>query len=110
MGLGDVRRWCRSRRQEIEKNKRILMEWNGPDNSTSVEWTFEPKDPDRTFVTVKNRGSRGDADAIVSSAIDSKDGFSLVLAGLKAFLEHGIELNVVVDHDPDALVGGWATR
>jgi len=28
--------------------------------------------------------------------------FSLVLAGLKAWLEHGIELNLVADHAPDA--------
>jgi hypothetical protein len=33
-----------------------------------------------------------------------------VLAGLKAFLEHRIELNLVVDHDPDWLVEGWADR
>ena len=28
-------------------------------------------------------------------------GFSLVLAGLKALLEHGIQLNLVADHFPD---------
>jgi uncharacterized protein (DUF2249 family) len=36
-------------------------------------------------------------------------GFSLLLAGLKAFLEYGVELNLVADHDPDALVEGWAS-
>jgi hypothetical protein len=33
-------------------------------------------------------------------------GFSLLLAGLKAFLENGVELNLVADYDPDALVEG----
>ncbi len=94
----------------IEKNKRILIEWNGPDNPSSVEWTFEPRGEDRTFVTVQNQGFRGEADAIVAQAIDSMGGFSLLLAGLKAFLEHGIELNLVADHSPDALVEATASR
>jgi hypothetical protein len=29
-------------------------------------------------------------------------GFSLVLAGLTALLEHGVELNLVADHQPGA--------
>ena len=93
--------------KEIEENKRILVEWGGPDHPTSVEWTFEPKGEDRTFVVVKNWGFSGDADKIVAQAADSAGGFSFVLAGLKAFLEHGIELNLIVDHDPSGLVEGW---
>jgi hypothetical protein len=33
-----------------------------------------------------------------------------VLAALKVFLEYGIEPNLIVDHAPDSLVEGWATR
>ena len=91
----------------LEENRRILIEWGGPGNPTSVEWTFEPVGADRTFVTVKNWGFRGDADKIVAEAIGSTGGFSFLLAGLKAFLEYGIELNLVVDHNPSALVKGW---
>jgi uncharacterized protein YndB with AHSA1/START domain len=94
----------------LEPNRRILIEWGGPENPTSVEWTFEPKGEDRTFVIVKNWGFRGDADAIVAAAVDSMGGFSLLLASLKAFLEHGIELKLVEDHAPDALVAGWVSR
>ena len=90
----------------IEKNKRILIEWNSPDNPSSVEWSFEPRDEDQTFVTVKNWGFSGDADKIVAEAMGSTGGFSFLLAGLKAFLEHGIELNLIADHDPSALVEG----
>jgi len=36
----------------------------------------------------------------VEQALDSVGGFNLVLAGLKAFLEHGIELNLVRDRFP----------
>ena len=94
----------------VEENARILIEWDGPDTPTSVEWTFEPRGDDRTFVTVKNWGFHGDDDAAVAAAIDAMGGFSLLLAGLKAFLEHGIELNLVADHAPDALVEGWDSR
>lgn len=93
----------------IEKNKRILIEWNGPDNPRPVEWTFEPRGENRTFVTVRNWGFSGETDRIVAEAIDSMGGFSLLLAALKAFLEHGIELNLVADHNPGALVEGWAS-
>lgn len=41
-------------------------------------------------------------DEIVAQALDSMGGFTFVLAGLKAFLEHGIVLNLVADHNPDA--------
>ncbi len=88
----------------IERNERILIEWDGPDNPTSVEWTFEPRGEDQTFVTVKNWGFGGDQDAAVAAALDSTGGFSFLLAGWKAFLEHGIELNLVADHAPAALV------
>jgi hypothetical protein len=33
-------------------------------------------------------------------------GFSFVLAGVKALLEHGNELNLVPDHAPDKHMGG----
>jgi uncharacterized protein YndB with AHSA1/START domain len=93
----------------IEGNRRILYEWNGPDNPSSVEWIFEPKGSHRTFLTVKNWGFGGDADTRVTEAINSTGGFSFVLSGLKAFLEHGIELRLIEDHDPNALVEGAAT-
>jgi uncharacterized protein YndB with AHSA1/START domain len=90
----------------VDANRRILIEWNGPDNPSLVEWTFEAKGDDRTFIRVRNWGfgSDADGDAIVTEAIDSTEGFTFLLASLKAFLEHGIEPNLVSDHAPDALV------
>ena len=94
----------------IETNKRILIEWNGPENPTAVEWTFEDKGNNTTFVVVKNWGFNGTDDKVVAQAIDSTGGFTFVLAALKVFIEHGIEPNFVVDHDPDALVEGWSSH
>jgi uncharacterized protein YndB with AHSA1/START domain len=94
----------------VEEKRRILIEWDGPDNPTSVEWTFEPRGEDRTLVTVKNWGFHGDEEKVVAAALDSTGGFSFLLAGLKVFLEHGIEPRLVEDHAPDALAEGWASR
>lgn len=83
----------------LEVNKRILVEWNGPEAPSMVEWTFEDKGDNRTFVVVRNWGFTG-----VAEALDSTEGFTFLLAALKVFLEHGIEPNFVLDHAPDALV------
>jgi uncharacterized protein YndB with AHSA1/START domain len=96
--------------KEIETNKRILIEWNGPESPTEVEWVFEDKGDNATFVVVKNWGFKGTDDEIVAQAIDSTGGFTFLLAAMKVFLEHAIEPNFVVDHAPDALVAGWTSR
>lgn len=80
----------------VEQNERILIEWPRP-----VEWTFSPRGDDATFVTITESGFEGTDDEKVALAIDSMGGFTLTLAGCKAFLEHGVELNLVADHNPD---------
>jgi hypothetical protein len=42
----------------------------------------------------------GSGDELVKQAADSTQGFTLVLAGLKALLEHNIRLNLVADRYP----------
>jgi hypothetical protein len=42
----------------------------------------------------------GDGDKVVRDALDSKGGFTWVLAGLKALLEHNIELKAIEDAHP----------
>lgn len=83
----------------IEKNKRILIKWGSDENFTTVGWEFTPYN-EGTFVSITNEDFNGTADAQVAQAIDSMGGFTMVLAGLKAFLEHGIELNLISDKVP----------
>jgi uncharacterized protein YndB with AHSA1/START domain len=85
----------------IEPARRILVDWGEPDQASEVEWLFEPR-TEGCFVTVRNSGFKGDSDRQLAQALDSTGGFNLVLAAAKAWLEHGIELNVVLDHDPDS--------
>jgi uncharacterized protein YndB with AHSA1/START domain len=88
----------------VESNRRILIEWDVPDDPTEVEWSFESKGNDRALVTVENRGFHGSTAEIVAKALDSTGGFHLVLAGAKILLEHNIEPNFVIDRAPGASV------
>lgn len=87
----------------IEKNRRIVIEWSGYGSPDTVEWTFTPFGGSATFVSVTNYGFRGNEDEIVKQALDSTGGFTWLLAGLKAFLEHHIELNLVADSHPSGI-------
>jgi uncharacterized protein YndB with AHSA1/START domain len=89
--------------KEIEKDKRILIEWGNYGEMTSVEWVFAPYEGDKTYVTITNSGFNGDGDKVVSDALDSKGGFTWVLAGVKALLEHDIKLNAIADAFPKDL-------
>ena len=85
----------------IEPNERILIEWDGYSGRTDVEWKFAPKGDDGTFVSITESGWTGSGDELVKYATDSTEGFTWTLAGLKAFLEHGIRLNLVADRFPN---------
>jgi uncharacterized protein YndB with AHSA1/START domain len=82
----------------LEPNRRILIEWDDP--PVPVEWLFKAVDNGSTIVSITNRGFHGNDDETVAQAIDSMGGFSLVLAGAKALLEHNVELNLVGDRHP----------
>jgi len=87
----------------VEPNKRILLEWGNHGSMTTVEWVFTPFENDTTYVTITNSGFQGDGDKVVKDALGSKGGFTWVLAGLKALLEHDLELNAIADAFPHAL-------
>jgi uncharacterized protein YndB with AHSA1/START domain len=89
----------------IEPNKRIVIEWPGYGGPTTVEWIFAPQEDGTTFVSITNAGFTGEGDELVKQATDSTQGFSLVLAGLKALLEHNVKLNLVADRYPKGIEG-----
>ncbi|MGE5561597.1 MAG: SRPBCC family protein [Chloroflexota bacterium] len=89
----------------VEPNRRIVIEWQDMHgHMCPVEWTFTPYGEDGTIVVIANWGFTGSDDEIVAQAIDSMGGFTFVLAGLKALLEHNVSLNLVADHHPEANV------
>lgn len=83
----------------LEPHRRILIEWPTP-----VEWVFAPRGANATLVSITASGFAGTDDEKVAQAIDSMGGFSLLLAGCKAYLEQGVMLNLVADHNPVAHV------
>ncbi|MFN8441308.1 MAG: SRPBCC family protein [Caldilineaceae bacterium] len=88
----------------LEPNQRIVIEWLGYKGLTTVEWTFAPQPDGTTFVTVTETGFVGSGDELVQQVTDSTQGFTLMLAGMKAWLEHGIQLNLVADRYPHGIV------
>jgi uncharacterized protein YndB with AHSA1/START domain len=92
----------------IEPDKRILIEWDSYVGRTPVEWVFVARPDDTTQVTVTNYAFQGEN--VVSQAIESTQGFTFLLSGLKAWLEHGIALDLVADKNPDHHVSSWIGR
>ncbi|WP_426445583.1 SRPBCC family protein [Paenibacillus sp. S-38] len=85
----------------MEENRRLVIESS---DRTEVEWVFTPRTENETMVTITHSGFTGDGDAVVNQALDSMGGYTMVLCGLKALLEHNIRLNLVADKAPDAHV------
>ena len=82
----------------LEQDRRIYVEWDiDSDSPSRVEWTFEDRADDGTYVSVVNSGFDRDADDVIDQIVDSTGGFALVLAAAKVYLEHGISLNIVAD-------------
>ncbi|MCZ4244095.1 SRPBCC family protein [Pedobacter punctiformis] len=89
--------------KKIEEDKQIIVEWGNYEDLTTVEWTFKAMPDEATFVSVVNQINSSNADRVLSLVRESTEGFTLVLAGLKAYLEFGIKLNLVGDRFPKGL-------
>ncbi|MFC6333094.1 SRPBCC family protein [Paenibacillus septentrionalis] len=87
--------------KDIENNKRIVIDSS---DGTKIEWSFTPITDNETFVSIENYGFVGNTDEILNQCMDSMGGYTIVLCGLKAFLEYNIKLNLVMDKAPDAHV------
>lgn len=69
------------------------------DDGQPLRITFEDRG-ESTVVTIKVTDFTGDTPA--ANAIESMSGFTLVLASLKLWLEHGVEGDLMYDKFPDA--------
>ena len=85
--------------KEIIQNELIATEWGDP--VTKVDYHFKALTDDTTYVTIKNYGFNLSGDELINVVKDSTGGFTTALDGLKAWLEHGIRLNLVLDKFPD---------
>jgi uncharacterized protein YndB with AHSA1/START domain len=89
---------------EVELNRRIVLQWEAnegpPDDGdpvvrdaymTTVVFTFEPLDDGRTLVTIEEGGWR-ETPTGLKAAFGNCQGWSQMLAALKAWAEYGINL------------------
>jgi len=81
--------------KEIIPNQKIIVEWGDP--ATTIDFNFEAVDENSTYVVIKNYGFRETGDELISIIKHSTGGFTTVLDGLKAYLEHGLKLNLIGD-------------
>jgi len=84
--------------KEIQKNKKIIIEWDEP--VTTVDFDFKSLSDGSTFVFIKHYGFTQTGDDLINAIRDSTGGFTTVVDGLKAYLEHGINLNLIIDKFP----------
>ncbi|GAA0616125.1 SRPBCC domain-containing protein [Brevundimonas kwangchunensis] len=89
---------------EVEKNRRIVLQWEAnegpPDEGdpvvraaymTTVVFTFDALDDGRTLVTIEEGGWR-ETPTGLKAAFGNCQGWSQMLAALKIWAEHGINL------------------
>lgn len=79
----------------IIPNEKITIEWDDP--STIVDFEFTSLTEDTTYVVIKNYNFHQVGDDLIEVIKNNTGGFTTVLDGLKAYLEFGIELNLVRD-------------
>ena len=88
--------------KEIIPGKKISIEWNHP--ATTVDFEFQSLTENTTYVVIKNYGFHETGDELIKAVMNNTGGFTTVLDGLKAYLEHHIKLNLVADKFPGKLV------
>lgn len=84
---------------EIVQDKKISFEWDDP--ATTVDFEFTALTDKTTYVVIKNYGFSQTGDDLIVAINNNTGGFTTVLDGLKAYLEYGIELNLVKDKFPN---------
>jgi len=84
--------------KEIIPGKKITIEWGNP--VTTVEFEFREMGEEATYVIIKNYGFNLTGDELIKAIKDNTGGFTTVLDGMKAYLEHGLHLNLIADKFP----------
>lgn len=82
---------------QIIPNELIRTEWGSP--STNVDYEFKTMEKG-TLIVIKSYGFSQTGEDLLRQVNDNTGGFTTVLDGCKAYLEHGIKLNLIEDKFP----------
>jgi len=96
---------------DVTSGKHISLQWNLGDLTTHVEMFFEERSANTTLIRVTEKNFWSDEpkddpklDEKITLMLGQNGGWNLVLANLKAWLEHGIQLNLIADQNPDHVI------
>jgi len=84
--------------KEIIPNQKIATEWGEP--AVAVDYLFTAVSEEATYVVIKSYGFPQTGNELIEVIKDNTGGFTTVLDGLKAYLEHNIKLNLIGDKFP----------
>ncbi|WP_336961583.1 SRPBCC family protein [Chryseobacterium contaminans] len=82
---------------QIISNQLIKTEWGEP--SVNVDYEFKTME-NGTLVVIKSYGFAQTGEDLLREVNDNTGGFTTVLDGCKAYLEHGINLRLIEDKFP----------
>ena len=84
---------------DIKPSEKITVLWGKP--QSKVDFIFEEIKKRQTLVKIVCYDFKHKNKDLVSAMLDYMGGFTTVLDGLKCFLEHKINLNLIKDKYPD---------
>jgi uncharacterized protein YndB with AHSA1/START domain len=87
---------------EIRPNEKLTILWGNP--KSKVDFVFEEFKKNQTLVKISCFDFEHDEKILTETKLDYIGGFTTVLDGLKAYLEHGIKLNLIKDKYPDKIL------
>lgn len=92
---------------EVKTDQYISLQWKLGNLKTMVEMNFEPKPDDSTLLQVTETGfwekspaEDKNLEEKIGLMLGQNGGWTLVLSNMKAYLEFGINLNLISDHKP----------
>jgi uncharacterized protein YndB with AHSA1/START domain len=78
----------------FEQDRHIVWTWS---DGTTVDLAFEPVDDEATILRVAHHGFPGAPAEAAATAVESTQGFTIVVCDLKTWLEHGTSMHLVRD-------------
>jgi uncharacterized protein YndB with AHSA1/START domain len=86
---------------EVQRSKKISIVWGDP--KSKVDFLFEELKKNQTLVKIVCYDFEHKKKDLLPTMLDYMGGFTSVLDGLKAFLEHKINLKLIRDKYPEKL-------
>ncbi|HMI01995.1 MAG TPA: SRPBCC family protein [Pedobacter sp.] len=87
--------------REVLPDRKISVQWD--QYQTTVDFEFRTLGNNATYITITQYGFKTTGDALLAEINGASGGFTTVVDGLKAYMEHGINLNLIADKFPKGI-------